>query len=682
MIELWTEARDAAALATAPTRLGGTQDPRYLGVLAAALTTRYQRGDVPARAEYSTSGVAEIVVRRDPADLDRAIEAARNSLAGDPDQPWVTTTLATALALRYERSGDLAELGEALALTRCGSHPSVDASRGALLAWAAHTFATREGVRRDLRGQDLSGRDLTDADLGGADLTGAVLVNADLTGANLAGATLVGARLDGACLVNTVLSGADLTDAWLIGADLTGAHLTAARLDRAVLTRATVDENTLASASIRRAAVTPDAQPRVLTGEDPEDKATVIAATDDLVATGHNDGSIRLWDAGTGMLLHEHRWWGWRPFDETREELDAEDPDVEELDAKDPPWPEVAALVFSPDGNWLAAVQRGAVVDYDVDYVDCYATLLVWHLGTGPLEPALKIDYGAAPGQYQAWDDGMELAFSPDSRSLALGFDGLIDTWDFGLRSDLYVWNLASGNRLWSLTSDAETWGCGIAYSPDNRLVAAGCISSENMIGGQQVGIWRVDTGAPVGRWDTPGQSAEAVAFAGNDRLRAVTSCFRRWSAWEWSQDTDADGKLWEHEDQLAAAAYSPDGQRLAASHFKRMALYDATTGVELWSLDTDLISVFHFSPDGRWLVYGNWYGVHIHDVDTGAALPGDALAVAFVPDGYWAIHLDGSVHLHDTAGVPVRDLDPYRSANAGWQVAGLRLLRPSDLSP
>lgn len=53
MITLWTEARDAAALSSAPALLGGARDPSYLGVLAAALTARYQRGDVPARAEYA-----------------------------------------------------------------------------------------------------------------------------------------------------------------------------------------------------------------------------------------------------------------------------------------------------------------------------------------------------------------------------------------------------------------------------------------------------------------------------------------------------------------------------------------------------------------------------------------------------------------------------------------------------
>jgi hypothetical protein len=131
----------------------------------------------------------------------------------------------------------------------------------------------------------------------------------------------------------------------------------------------------------------------------------------------------------------------------------------------------------------------------------------------------------------------------------------------------------------------------------------------------------------------------------------------------------------------LTAAAYSPDGQRLAIAGGDTVAVCDAVTGAPVWSLSVEGVSSLSFATDGRWLVVGSPEAVRLHDVDTGVdtgvALPGTTRAVAFVPDGYWAIRPDGTVELRDLTGAFVRDLDPHRATLAGWKVAGLRLHRP-----
>jgi hypothetical protein len=162
-VSWWIESGDATTLAAAPALLGraaaGDRNrARRLGALAAALTTRYQRGDDPACDRYPSRVPADPLAplpRRDPADLAGAVAAGRAALAvlpaADPDRPWVATTLAVALALSHERSGELLELGEALALAREASgarHPTVDAARGGLLAWAAHAYASQRPARR------------------------------------------------------------------------------------------------------------------------------------------------------------------------------------------------------------------------------------------------------------------------------------------------------------------------------------------------------------------------------------------------------------------------------------------------------------------------------------------------------------------------------------------------------
>lgn len=657
MIELWLESGDAAALTSAPALLRRAGEPRYLGLLAATLTARYQRNGRPARTGDDPFRFPR---RPDPADLDVAVDAARRALAAmpadDPDRSWTTNTLAIALSLRYERSGDLVELGEAFALAGgrpSYGHPPADVARAILLAWAAHAHANRDAPPRDLRCQDLSGADLRDVDLRGADLTGALLAGADLTGANLAGATLVGARLDSARLVGTVLSGADLTDAWLTGADLTDAHLTGATLDRAVLPSAIVDTDALAGARIRRAVVSSAAELDVPDCQHPEARATVVATSGDLVATGHHDGSVRLWDAATGMLLQEVPWeWAWNPDTGFMDE---------DQDEQEPLWADVAAVGFSVDGGWLAVVwgstYEGRFLLWDLDNR--------WHPHARGMEDGLDLTIEPAPRT-------IALVWAPDDRSFVLA------THYQDTEHDAHMWDTATGDRRWSLATSTEEWHRCVVFSPDSRLVAAGYADTE--LGEHSVAVRHTGDGALAGRWTTDGEAVLAVTFAGNDRVRAVTSAPLRWSAWEWRRDTGEVRALWHRDGMVTAAAYSPDSGRLAVTTGDRVALCDAGTGAEMWSVAADGVDLLYFAPDGRWLAAGIEYAVHVYDAGTGEALPGIARAVAFTPDGYWAIHPDGSVHLHDLAGGAVRELDPLRAIEAGLGVAGVRLLHPDDL--
>lgn len=666
---LWFESDGATRIATAPALFHHADyDGRVLGVLAVMLTVRYQRAHEPIRVDewvplplrldepYQPRPV------RDPADLDRAIAAARDALtrlpAGDADQDLVCTTLATALALRYELRGDLAELGEALALARTPSgvdrQPAVDAARGTMLAWAAHAYATRRLDRRDLRGQNLSGRDLRDADLGRADLTGASLADTDLTGANLAGAILTDTRLDRACLHGAVLSGADLTRTWLINADLTDAHLTGAILDRTVLARATIDAAALTSTRCRRAIVTPKAPTWTPACEQPESEATLVAAVDDLVATCHEDRSVRLWDAATGMLLHESSGAG----------------------------VDIGELAFSPDGGRLgAAWQEGGDHYFGEGGRSIFAT--VWSLGLRwdeSWQTAVPDDYDWSEAGWQP--QPMELVFSPDSRWVAFGAHyPPAPPADPG-PNPLCVSDAASGEILWSLTSDTDRWHRGIAWSADSRLVAAGCV--DPVLGQYSVAVRHAETGTPAAYWPTGSEEVLAVTFADAGLVRATTRGRQRWSAWQWPSDATADGELWHHDGTIGAAVYSPDGGQLAVATRDRVIVYDAATGAQIWSTAARAVTELRFAPDGRWLVRriaGAGQAVRIHDAGTGRPLPGVVRSVAFTPYGYWAIQLDGTVHLHGVDGSAIRDLDPYRASREGWLVAGHRLLRPDDLA-
>jgi uncharacterized protein YjbI with pentapeptide repeats len=156
---------------------------------------------------------------------------------------------------------------------------------------------------KDLRGQDLAGRNLRRADLRGADLREAILVRADLTGALLAGTKLCHADLSDARLVWADLRGADLSSARLLGADLSNAKLAKAQFRAAKLVGAKIDAGALDDWDALGAALSmPRSIEPMICSASP---CNTVAWSPDgaLLATGHDDGSVRLWEPVAGGAL-------------------------------------------------------------------------------------------------------------------------------------------------------------------------------------------------------------------------------------------------------------------------------------------------------------------------------------------------------------------------------------------
>jgi WD40 repeat protein/nucleoside phosphorylase len=155
---------------------------------------------------------------------------------------------------------------------------------------------------RDLRGQDLSNTNLRGFDFGEANLSGATLVDADLTGATLDGASLTHADLSRAGLADADLTEADLTGARLLGADLRGAKLGGAKLRRAKLIGAS--GGALDGCDLFGAAMPSPSAIKPETGADASPSMAMVFAPDgDILATSHDDGTIRLCEVVTGKIL-------------------------------------------------------------------------------------------------------------------------------------------------------------------------------------------------------------------------------------------------------------------------------------------------------------------------------------------------------------------------------------------
>lgn len=192
-------------------------------------------------------------------------------------------TWAREMAAREDVSGQAVKANSALVLQREGG--TVDVFRA---------------VNADLRGQDLSNQDLSGANLDGANLSNAVLPR------NMRGASLVNAKLTGARLVDVDLTGADLRNAnchhaRLTGANLTNANLAGAWLERAVLIGAEVTDAQLELANTYGAAL-PDSAP-VPQFTNLSIVTAIAALPHGLLASGHQDGTIRIHDVATRETL-------------------------------------------------------------------------------------------------------------------------------------------------------------------------------------------------------------------------------------------------------------------------------------------------------------------------------------------------------------------------------------------
>jgi uncharacterized protein YjbI with pentapeptide repeats len=266
---------------------------------------------------------------------------------------------------------------------------------------------------QDLRGQDWSRVDWRGARLDGADLSSATLIDANLAGASLVGAKLGRANLQRANLVGADLSGADLSFARLLDADLRGTkHLEASSLRGAILLGA---KGVVVDGLAAVGAAPPVPGEAVPTWVPAASLCYAVAwnRSGDLLASGHDDGVVRLWDAVSGKAIRTM------------------------VGHSGPVW----SVAFSPDGTTLASGSQDT-------------TVRLWNVATAT---SLRAFSGhRAPVR--------SVAFSPDSTLLASASDD----------GTLRLWSVATGSCLAILLPSPEGW---VAFTPDGRYKLGGDIA-------------------------------------------------------------------------------------------------------------------------------------------------------------------------------------------------------------
>jgi WD40 repeat protein/nucleoside phosphorylase len=443
---------------------------------------------------------------------------------------------------------EVAKRNAMLVIRRLG--PKEQRDQGA----AAAAVKNLEGS--DQRGQDLSRADLRGANLRRANLSGVPLVEADLTGADLEGAILVRAELNGAKLRDANLTGADLTGARLSNADLRGAKLLQTRLRMARLTGALVDS--LDGSDVFGAALPEQRELEPQLVDDSAPTVVCFSPMDEVLATGHEDGTIRLWDTVTGMGLrvlggHQDAITGlaFHPKGQWLASA-SEDMKVMRWSIADggKPWTvlqgePVKGVAFSPDGAVLAAAaDDGKVWLWDGEGVQNLAVL------------------GGHDGAVNA------VAFSPDGTTLAsVSEDATAMLWDMSERREPRVLKQAIG----PLT--------GVSFSPDGGTLAVSSMDGN-------VWFWNLAGEGPPRALKGEGGPLSGLAIS-PDGATLAAACENR-SIRLWSlRDERLTHELLGHDDHVQGVAFSPDGVTLASvSDDGTVRFWDTVAGRALRTLE------------------------------------------------------------------------------------------------
>jgi WD40 repeat protein len=219
------------------------------------------------------------------------------------------------------------------------------------------------------------------------------------------------------------------------------------------------------------------------------------------------------------------------------------------------------------------------------------------------------------------------VAFSPDSRRLAIAKQGEVSIWDTTTGKTLltmpevrdnFLEEVASANRVafsptgddlavvYSLRVIFWNWMSGkerlclkmesgihkMAFSPDGGVLATTHNSGDFLFEDGFIQLWDLKTGKPIRRFDNG----------------------------------------------LFSVAFSPDGKRLAGAGTAKAAVWDVMSGRQLFTVPN--VSSVCFSHDGKQFVCGGINGVQIRDAETGKALatmlrePANVESVTISPDG------------------------------------------------
>lgn len=276
-------------------------------------------------------------------------------------------------------------------------------------------------------------------------------------------------------------------------------------------------------------------------------KAASIAVSFDgqMIASGSDDNTIKLWHLGTGELLHTLTGQSGR----------------------------VLTVALSPDGQTLASSHKTTE----------RSCINIWHLGTGgelPNSPRHTL-----PG-HNKWI--YSLTISPDGQFLVSG------------GHKIKIWHLGTGEPLLTLAGHKQRV-YSLAMTPDGQtFVSSG--------GDKTIKIWHLHTGELLRTLTGHSDWVRTVAMTPDGQILASGSDDNTINLWHLGTGKLI-RTLIGHTDWVLSLAMTPDGQTLiSGSRDSTIKLWDLGTGRLLHTLTGHKKWVYSLviSPDGQTLASGS----------------------------------------------------------------------------
>jgi RNA polymerase sigma factor (sigma-70 family) len=288
-------------------------------------------------------------------------------------------------------------------------------------------------------------------------------------------------------------------------------------------------------------------------------------------------------------------------------------------------WSSVRAAAFSGDGKTLISSEASAAPGF---------ALCFWETATGKQR---RLTVGLP-------EPGRIMTFSPDAATLAA-------TGEHGADAGVRLWDVATGKRQHTL---AHVVGGGegvtaLAFAGEGRTLAT---ATGNAMGDEKahyfIHLWDTKSGQLLRRWPAHKSTINELCFSPDHRLLISASWDRTLCVW-----SAAGGKqihcLKGHTDGVRTAVLSPDGRLLAsAGQEGTVRLWELLTGGEILRIKA-WATRLAFAPDGQTLASVNgarWNNVEsdnvirLWDAAPGApvgTLSGDLVDttwIRFSPDG------------------------------------------------
>jgi len=337
------------------------------------------------------------------------------------------------------------------------------------------------------------------------------------------------------------------------------------------------------------------------------------------IASGHESGEIKIWDAATGRqlkTLEGHK----NPIDSVAFSSDGKCMASRAYEIKlwdTSNWTELMSLhdrastgmdscvTFSPDGKRIAST--GGEDDQ----------IKVWDTVTGQ-------------GIWSIWGHdyyAYSVSFSADGKFLASGGD-----------NEIKIWDAATGSNVMTLRGqDASV--CSVAFSPDGKYVASG--SHDNTIR-----VWDITTRETMMTLRGHEHVVWGVIFTPDGKRLVSHSWDGNIKIWDMCSTREST-KLVRHKTPVGSLAFNPDGKRVVSVDAISVKLWDVESAAEsktLYKGRRYMRSAIAFSPDGKRIALHDFSGTFkIWDAATGneittfrgpKPLSRIGVELAFSPDG------------------------------------------------